>query len=89
MLPHLFLISQLYNDQTLATTIKHTAILPNLKSRNDYDKHNIKVYIFTDNHSVVALNKNCNLVLQPVALNLLEVKATTTGPADPGLCEYQ
>jgi len=36
----------LYNDQTIATTIKHTAISPNLKLRYDYDKNNIKVYVF-------------------------------------------
>jgi len=34
----------LYNKQTQATTIKHTAISPNLKSRYDYDKLNNKIY---------------------------------------------
>jgi len=45
----------LYNDQTIATTIKPTAISPNSKLRYNYNKNNIKVYVFTDNRSVVAL----------------------------------
>ena len=45
----------LYNDQTLATTIKHTATTPNLKFEKDNDRNNIEFYVLTDNRSVAFL----------------------------------
>merc|ERR1712238_329535 len=48
----------LYNKQTLAMTIKHTAVSPKLKSEYDYDKINIKVTkrMNTDKEFLVSLS---------------------------------
>ena len=80
-----FLISQLYNDQTITTTIKHTASSPNLQSSYDYDKNNLIVYVFTDNRSVGALSKNGNISNGASGAGFAQSSDNSHGPRGPEL----